>query len=301
MSVLAKVRLLAAPGLLLVSAMPGCDRVFYYPDRIARGTPADNGLSFEDVWFSSDDGVRLHGWFLPAAGGSARGTVLHLHGNAGNITGHYEFIRWLPAAGFNVLTFDYRGYGRSSGRVTREGTVRDALAALDYLRGRADIDAGRICLFGQSVGGAVAAVVTARRKAEVRCVVIDSAFTSYRRIVRHHVRSQPLLLVLGWWFPRTIHDGLDAIDAVAEIAPVPVLFMHGEQDRIVPAVMSRELYQAAREPRQLWLIEGMDHTEVWWARPREAQQRVGGFLTRALGASAAEPEAIASDKSRHSV
>lgn len=132
---------------VLSLSMFGCERVFYYPDQRDRGSPSDDGLAFEDVHFTTSDGLRLHGWFLPAQPGkipSPRGTVLHLHGNAANITGHFPFVSWMPAAGFNVLTIDYRGYGRSEGTVSREGTIRDARAALDYLRGRADVDAKRI-------------------------------------------------------------------------------------------------------------------------------------------------------------
>ncbi|HUN82536.1 MAG TPA: alpha/beta hydrolase, partial [Phycisphaerae bacterium] len=103
--------------LCFLVTMLGCDRVFYYPDRRVHGDPAEHGLKYEDVYFAAPDGVRLHGWFFPATK-PATGTVLHIHGNAANVSAHYEFIRWLPAAGYNVLTFDYRGYGQSGGHVT---------------------------------------------------------------------------------------------------------------------------------------------------------------------------------------
>jgi len=259
------------------------DRVFYYPDKKDRGSPADHSLPYEDVYFSGDNGERLHGWFLHAAASEApRATVLHLHGNAGNITGHYEFIHWLPRAGYNVLTFDYQGYGRSDGRVTREGTICDALAALDHLRCRPDVDRKRIVIFGQSIGGTVAAVVAAQRREQIRAVVIDSAFSGYRAIARYHVMRNPVFTVLAWWFPFGVSVGLDAIDSIGGISPVPALFMHGKADRIVPWKMSQELYDAAGEPKDLWLIDGMDHTEVWEADPESAQRRLLDFYERAL-------------------
>lgn len=258
--------------------MSACDRVFYYPDRIQRTTPAEDRLAFEDVYFTAADGVRLHGWFIPAAGTRPRGTVLHLHGNAGNITGHYEFIRWLPPAGYNVFMFDYRGYGQSGGRVTRGGTQRDAEGALEYLRGRRDVDPGRIVLFGQSIGGAIGAVLAAQRSGQFRGVILDSTFTNYREIARYHVNHQPILFMLGWWFPWTIPPGLDAIDAVPRIAPAPLLIMHGRNDRIAPCRMAEQLFAAAQAPKELWLIDGADHMEVWWTRPQEAHARVEAFL-----------------------
>jgi len=262
--------------------MFGCNNVFYYPDAEIRGTPRDQNLAYEDVNFTAADGTKLHGWFLPAKQKPPIGTVLHLHGNAGNITGHYRFIDWMPARGLNVLTFDYRGYGRSEGMVTREGTLSDGLAALDYLRSRKDVDPNRIVLFGQSLGGALAAEVAAQRRTQVRAVVIDSAFSSYREIVRHHVNSKPLLAVAAWWYPFMVPPGLDPIDAVAKISPTPLLFMHGKNDAIVPWTMSNDLYRAAREPKQIWIAEGMDHTQVWADQKDEARRRFMEICDSAL-------------------
>ncbi len=291
--------------------MLGCDQLFYYPDRRDRGSPADAGLSYENVWFNSADGTRLHGWFMPALappaseprktlplaqavpttppltkGGQggvapARGAVLHVHGNAGNITGHYQAVDWLPQAGYHVLAFDYRGYGRSAGRISRDGSIADTFAALDYLRCRPDVDADRIFVLGQSIGGSIAIVVTAARPGQVRALVVDGAFTRYRDIARHHVVRNPPLLILGWWYPLTLSHTHDPIDAVARISPTPVLFMHGTADRVVPHAMSQKLYDAAREPKELWLIDGMDHYEVWSERPEVVQRRLLDFFAGA--------------------
>ena len=259
------------------------DRVFYHPDRQDRGSPDEHSLEFEDAYFENPDGTRLHGWFLPAeTDRAAWGTVLHLHGNAANITGHYDFIRWMPGAGLNVLTFDYRGYGQSEGRVTREGTIADGAAAMDYLRSRGDVDQARIFVFGQSMGAAVAIVLTARRRDQVRALVAEGGFSGHREIVRHHVMHRPLLFVLAWWFPFLVRRGLDPIDFVGEISPVPVLFMHGTADRVVPVRMSRELHERAGAGRSLWLIDGMDHYEVWEEQAEEAQQRLIEFFRSAL-------------------
>lgn len=266
------------------------DRVFYYPDSRDRGSPADDGLAYEDVFFTTDQGLQLHGWYMPAIGRApAIGTVLHIHGNAANITGHYAFVRWLPESRYNVLTFDYRGFGRSEGKVTRDGAVRDAAAALDYLRDRGDVDSERIVVFGQSIGGVVAIVLAADRKADIRALIVDSAFTSHRDIARFHVLRNPLLAVLAWWFPFTVPKGHDAIDNVARIAPVPTLFMHGTADRIIPHTMSRRLFAAANEPKDLWLIDGLDHTEVWEEQPEAAQRKLLDFFTAALENRNAKP------------
>ena len=106
----------------LCGLMMGCNSLFYYPSQKVFYTPHNFGTTYEDVYFTSKDGTRLNGWFVPAIG-HAKGTVIHFHGNAENITNHYTFVQWLPSEGFNLFVFDYRGYGASSGKPDLEGMV----------------------------------------------------------------------------------------------------------------------------------------------------------------------------------
>jgi len=273
---------LVSLGAVLSLSMFGCERVFYYPDQRDRGSPSDEGLAFEDVHFTASDGVRLHGWFLPAHPKveAARATVLHLHGNAANVTGHFPFVSWMPAAGFNVFTFDYRGYGKSEGSVSREGTILDARAALDHLRGRADVDARRIVLFGQSIGGAIAIALAAERREDLAAVVLDSPFTGYREIARHHILRNPVMLLIAWWFPFGIDKGHDPIDCINLISPTPILIVHGKDDRIVPPSMGQKLFDAAGEPKELWQIDATDHMEVWETHREEAIAKFVAFVNK---------------------
>lgn len=260
-----------------------CDGFFYYPNRQLYGSPEEIGLDYEPASFTASDGVRLDGWFFPASG-EAKGTVLHLHGNAGNMTGHFQHVAWLPAAGWNVLCFDYRGYGRSAGKVSREGTIRDAHAALDYLVGRSDVNARRIVAFGQSLGGAIGIVLTADRP-EVHGLAIDGAFDSYRRIAAWHIRHNPLLLCVAWWVPRLLmSNGHDPIDCIARVAPRPLLILHGMADAIAPVNMARRLFAAAAEPKELWLVDGADHYDALREHADEAQLRLLAFFDRCVDA-----------------
>jgi fermentation-respiration switch protein FrsA (DUF1100 family) len=257
------------------------DLFFYHPTSALYDSPADHGLRVEEVLFDADDGVTLHGWFFPACG-PARGTVLHLHGNAGNVTGHFGYVGWLSEQGWNVLCFDYRGYGQSQGRVTRSGTILDAHAALDYLLTRGDVDLSAIVVFGQSLGGAVGIVMAADRQ-EVCGVAVDGAFDSYRGIARWHVRRNLLLRVTAWWAPGwLIRDELDPIDVVSRIAPRPLLIMHGTADRIVDPAMAQRLYDAAGEPKELWLVDGADHYEAIDRRPDQTRPRLLAFHDRCV-------------------
>lgn len=261
--------------------MPFGDRFFYHPNVCRYDSPEAHGLTYEPVWFSAADGPRLHGWFFPAIG-QPKGAVLHLHGNAGNITGHFPHVSWLPERGWNVLCFDYRGYGQSQGRVTRAGTIADAHAALDYLLHRPDLDAGGIIVFGQSLGGAIGIVLVAERP-EVRGLAVDGAFDSYRRVVSWHVRRNPLLFVVGWWVPQlAMGDGYDPIEYVGQIAPRPLFIMHGRADTIVPVSAGERLYAAAGQPKLCWFIEGADHYEAMQDMANEAQQRLLAFFESCL-------------------
>jgi fermentation-respiration switch protein FrsA (DUF1100 family) len=211
--------------------------------------------------------------------------VLHLHGNAGNISGHFVHVAWLPAEGWNVLTFDYRGYGQSQGRITRRGSIEDAHAALDYLLHRDDVDRNKIVAFGQSLGGAIGIVLTAERS-EIRGLATDGAFDSYRRIVAWHVRKNPLLFVVAWWFPYTMPLGLDPINYVKDIAPRPLFIMHGTADGVVDPAMARRLYDAAGDPKSLWLVDGADHYGAMQDFADEAHTRLLAFFDQAASVGA---------------
>jgi uncharacterized protein len=214
--------------------LAGCiERMFFYPTAISYTTPAQLGVRADDVEIRTPDGLRLHGWFLPAHG-AAKGTVLHLHGNAANVSNHLPLVAWLPAHGYQVLMLDYRGFGRSEGRPTLDGIVTDALAALDYLRARPDVDSSRLIVFGQSIGGATALRMLARDAQGVRLGVIEAAFSSYRGIARDATAGGPLAPVAALAAGMLPADERDPLTALAQI-DVPLVFVHGKRDRVIPA------------------------------------------------------------------
>lgn len=253
----------ASIALVGVSCMlAGCiERMFFYPDAATYSSPEREGVRAENVEFRSADGSRLHGWFLPASG-SAKATVLHLHGNAANISNHLPLVSWLPARGYHVLMFDYRGFGRSQGKPTLDGVVDDALAALSFVRTRPDVDATRLIVFGQSLGGATALRMLARDAAGVRLAVIDSAFASYRGIARDVTRGGALAPVAAIAVSVLPPEERDPVVALKSIR-VPLIFVHGRRDSVIPSRYSEVLHAAANEPRELWLDPAADHMMVF--------------------------------------
>lgn len=260
--------------------MIGCDSFFYYPSRNTFYTPAVWALPYESVTFQARDGVMLDGWFIPARRPlqappdfRPKGTVIHFHGNAENMTSHIAFVHWFPDEGYNLLAFDYRGYGKSEGSVSRAGTILDGHAAVDYALSRPETAPGKLFIFAQSLGGAIATVVAAERP-EVAAVVLDSTFSGYRRIAAAHLSKMMPAFMARAAAAGFVSDGYDPIDYVARISPRPLLIIAGSADEICYPELGRELFDAAREPREFWLIQGAAHTEAIDNLEHEAIRRI---------------------------
>ena len=242
---------------LIVIMLAGCiERMFFYPDSVTYTTPAQLGVRADDVQMVTADGSRLHGWFLPAVG-KAKATVLHLHGNAANVSNHLPLVAWLPARGYNVLMVDYRGFGRSEGKPSLDGIVDDAAAALAHLRTRTDVDQTRLIVLGQSIGGATALRLLARDANGVRLAVIDSAFASYRGVARDATAGGPLAPVAAMTTGLLPGPDKDPITALKSIH-VPLIFVHGKRDSIIDAVNSERLHKAAAGS-QHWTVPDAMH------------------------------------------
>lgn len=227
----------------------GCmEWMFYQPQRAMTPPPSDRLPGACVQWITSKDGLHLQGWFIPAQREgnptTPAPTILHIHGNAGNMNDHIWFTEYLPAAGFNVFLFDYRGYGESQGSARKRGPlIDDANAALDTLLTRKDVDPGRIGVYGQSLGGAIALNVLADRK-EIRAAVLEAPFASWREVAANVVGGDPpgvIARFLAWLLIKDDHRPIDAIERSTQ----PILLLHGESDSIVPVSHSKRLAQAA--------------------------------------------------------
>ena len=263
--------------LLLPLVFPGClNGLFYHPDRVAY-RDLDAMPRCEQVTFPSGDGTRLHGCLLRAAG-EPRGTVVFFHGNAQNLTSHLFFVDWLPASGFDVFTFDYRGYGRSEGSPSRQGLFEDSVAALDYVRSRDDVDGERIVVLAQSLGGACAVPALGEGGGgPVRGVVLDSTFATYIGMGNAALGGTWLTWPFAWLLLTNAHS---PAHVVAQLAPTPLLFFHSEHDPVVPIAQGRALFDVASEPKQFVAVARPGHPIA--TSPAE-QQRIVRFFAECLG------------------
>src|SRR5574341_797965 len=270
---------------ILAGLLTGCDNMFYHPSRNNFIDPASIGLPYNDVYFNSLDGMRLHGWFFTPKGGpdKAKATVIHFHGNAENISTHFHAVAWLVREGFNVFVFDYRGYGQSDGKPNREGIQEDAGAAVRWVRERPDVDPDRLIFFGQSLGAAIAIhLAAAQERSGLRAVVLESGFSGYRAIARDKLAGSVLTWPLQWPLSLLVSERYVPRDDIAKIAPVPVLIIHGTADPIVPYHHAETLYAAALDPKTLWTIPGAGHTSAFGRYGEIYRPRLVAFLDHCL-------------------
>lgn len=223
----------------------------FFPERAFIGTPADAGLAYQDVFFRTTDGVRLHAWWVPHP--RAIATWLWFHGNAGNISHRLENLALLhQAVPVSVFLFDYREYGRSEGEISKAGTFLDAEAAFQAATASAAGSGLPLILFGRSLGTALAVHVAARH----RCagLVLEAAFTSSADVMRLYFPFLP-----------PPPPGTPTYDTLAFIANVrcPILFLHGEMDEVIPLEMARRLFTAAPAPKAFEVIPGAGHNDTY--------------------------------------
>lgn len=224
------------------------DRMVFLPNmpgRTLTATPKDAGFDFEDVTLETSDGLKLHGWYVPAA--QARGVVLFLHGNAGNISHRLDSIAIFHELGLDTLIIDYRGYGQSQGKPSEQGTYLDAEAAWHYLVNDRGVAADRIIVFGRSLGGAVAAWLA--NQYTPAALIIESSFSSALDIARKLYPFMPVRLITRLEFPVSLH--------VSRLQ-CPLLVVHSRDDEIIPFTMAETIYESAAEPKSLLEIWG-DH------------------------------------------
>lgn len=263
---------------LLSSCAPS--RVFYLPNRVLYNDPDKWQLKCEVVYFPSQNGKKIYGLYIPCDG-DPKGVVVHLHGNFGNVSNHFPQALFLTKRGWDVLTVDYQGYGGSEGKPSPKRTIEDGVSAVLYARDLPRNKNKVVMLFGQSLGASVGAGVAAMSPF-VKAVVLEAGFTSYREMARVVIKKNFILWLAYPIYPFLLPTAYDPVKYVKQIFPRPVLFIHGDRDHIVPVEMSKRLYQAAAEPKELWIVEGADHLEIRKKGQQAYENRIGDFFDKAL-------------------
>jgi alpha-beta hydrolase superfamily lysophospholipase len=252
--------------------------------------PRQLGLDYEPVTFFSRDGLRLGGWFVPAAS-RARGTVILCHGHAGSLDADLHYVPAFHRHGYGVLQFDFRAHGRSEGQHVSMGYLerQDLLGAIDFLRARG---ISKVGVLGFSMGGAVA-ISTAAACPSIVGIVSDGGFGRIEPTLQTGIQQRGIpswlarilaavvVRLVGWRLSCHLSDA-DPVRWIGRISPRPILLIHGGRDRYVPASAVEMLYAAAGEPKELWTVPEAEHRRVDQVRPEEYITRVLAFFDSAL-------------------
>jgi len=264
--------LLLSPALLA-----GCNSAFYWPEARPPIPSISTAEGIQIHHFESEDGTILQGWFVPAKTMETKGLVVFCHGADTNIGEYYPSVEFLPAGGFDLFLFDYRGYGASEGKPSREGTIEDAHAAIDYAKRIPLVRKPVVALQGFSLGAGIAIVVAAERP-DVAGIVAEGGFESYRRIGRKVAGDRWSTWALQILVPILISGGSDPIDYVQSISPRPLFLIHGQKDPLIPYTMTEDLYTKAGEPKKLWIMKDYVHYNPPEKRHPQYERRVSNFL-----------------------
>ena len=272
MALLLRLSILAS----LLLPLGGCSGLFFYPMSDWVQNPARQELAYEDVILIHPNGLRLHGWWLPAETDEVKGTVYHLHGNAQNISTHLMNVAWLPEQGYQVLLLDYRGYGLSEGEASLPEVQEDVQLGLDWLYASGRVEPPLI-IFGQSLGASLTAGVVGgdANQGKGDCVILEAPFTGYQDITRDIMRQSWLLWPFSFIVAPLIPDEGRPLDNVAGISPRPLLVMHSDEDQVIPFEHGRAVFEAAEAPKTFQRLKG---GHIQSARAKDVQQRLLDFM-----------------------
>jgi len=209
-----------------------------------------SGLPLEEVWFRAAGGPRLFGWYVQASPGSP--VLLWCHGNAGNLIHRLDNMAGLYRSGLSHFIFDYRGYGRSEGKPSEEGLYRDGLAAYAHLTETRQIPPKQLVMFGRSLGAAIAGEVASQRS--TGGLILEGSFPSVEAVAKAFYFGLPVHWLISARFP--LSDKMKRVHA-------PVLIIHGEQDEVIPVELGRQVFEAANEPKSLYLVPGAGHNDCY--------------------------------------
>jgi fermentation-respiration switch protein FrsA (DUF1100 family) len=244
-------------------------RFVYFPMKDIEGTPEEFALRYEEVFFSAADGVKLHGWFVPA--NRSRGAVLFCHGNAGNISHRIPSVHAFNRLFLDTFIFDYRGYGKSEGKPTEAGTYLDAEAALEYLTNQRKIAPEKIVMFGRSLGGSVAAHLAAARTPAA--LIVESSFSSVGDLGAEMFPLLPVRIISR--FDYNTREYVQKADC-------PVLVVHSRDDDLIPFRHGERIFEAASEPKEFLEITGSHNSGFMDSMP-DYMDGLDTFISKYLG------------------
>lgn len=252
----------------------GCSALLYYPSKVRFTNPDRLIIKPKEIHLKGKDGLDVVAWyFRQPAPIRSRGRILFFHGNGENLSTHFLLLYWVVEKGYELIAFDYPGYGASGGDPTPKNTVATGLRFVTWI---AQLEPKLpLAIYGQSLGGAVAlrTAVEAKASTPICLVAVDSTFTSYRKVAKDFLGRH---WATGWikpLVPWLINDEWSPKGKVSQISPTPLIVIHGDQDQIIAFERGREVFQEALEPKEFWTVPGGDHMSTAFVGPARDKYR----------------------------
>jgi pimeloyl-ACP methyl ester carboxylesterase len=255
-------------------------------------TPAELGIKFEKISFITGDSIKLTGWFVAAQNHPSAPIIIIAHGLGASKSDFVNLSGILSSNGFNVLLFDFRAHGESEGKSCSLGLKEqmDISAAVDYIISRKDIKNKSIGLYGFSLGGA-AGILTASRDRRIKAIAADTPFSHLDKISAdvikrtYHLPSFPFIHLANIFYRLSFNGWIGQVspaDVIHLISPRPVLLISSDIDEMTPLYHAKELFGKAREPKELWVIEGTSHGGTISAAGEKYNQKLIEFFNSSL-------------------
>jgi len=245
--------------------LSGCTSLFYYPrvPKIQFYDPSQMGLDPKNIEVFWAPGKSLHAWYFQARKTPSKGTIVHFHGNAENVTTHFMNLIWVIDEGYDYVIFDYPGYGLSDGEPSPKDNYLSAKTFVTYVHEK--IDSRPLIFVGQSLGGNILLKTLEGLEGAVpiRSVIVDSTFPSYRSVARQKASESWVLWLLqpvAW----LIMSDSYAPEIEGKLPGIPKLVIHGDQDRVVPFKNGKKVFSVMTEPKEFLQISGGNHTDVFY-------------------------------------
>ncbi|WP_455365445.1 alpha/beta hydrolase [Kaarinaea lacus] len=244
---------------ILLFPLTGCTGLLFYPMETQVITPEQLDIRYDDVFLTTKDNKRLHGWKLYTEKQRA-GTILYFHGNAENISTHFTNVYWLTSQGYEVYLYDYRGYGQSEGKPDLDLIIEDAELMIGNVVERPDVE--NIIVIGQSLGGSIAiyAVAHSTHKKKISALISIAAFSDYHAVAQDTLAKSWLLWLFQWPLSYTISNKYSPIKSVENVSPIPIFVMHSPDDEIIKPYHAERLLEAAKKPKQFLQLQGQHNS-----------------------------------------
>lgn len=264
--------------LLVMTLLTGCSSFFYYPDSNTYYRPEQFKISSKNIEMISSDGTAIQGMLLRSKKKVSKGLVVQFHGNAENMSSHMTSLMWLTDLGYDLFTFDYRGYGSSEGHPGPKGVNQDALAALKMAKElQIKRKAPKLIVYGQSLGGVILLRALEDFGTEgIDHLILESTFMSYRSVAASVFKKSfitYLLFPLAYIFA----DGSYSANKVPEI---PLVVIHGTNDVIINYEFGKDIFKKAKAPKQLWTIQNGGHINAYFLEQGKYREKLITYLSK---------------------